>query len=131
MGSSNYRYFATTAWDTLKNGIWHQVVFTIPGSAQADITNSKMFLDGQEVSTSTTVSSGAQAAKNRFWIGRVTTYYGGGSLDEIRVYDQVMPTSQIQQNYFAGLNKLFAKGGIAQSDYNQRIARLDNNLANQ
>lgn len=129
MGTNNYRYFATAAWTTLKNGNWHNVVFTIPGSAQADITSSKMYLDGQEVATSTTVSSGVQATKDRFWISRVTTYYGSGSLDEIRVYDQVMPTSQIRQDYFAGLNGLYKDKQLTQTEYIKRIVELRNNLA--
>jgi hypothetical protein len=47
-----------------------------------------------------------------------------GLIDEVRIFDAAIPTSQIQQNYFAGLNKLFAKKQITQSDYQQRIASL-------
>lgn len=53
-------------------------------------------------------------------------YYLNGLLDEIRVYDAVIPSSQIKEQYYAGLNKLLAGGGIIREDYQQRIAELEN-----
>ena len=40
-----------------------------------------------------------------------------------------MPTSQIRKNYLAGLNKLLASSGITQEEYQQKIAELRSNLA--
>jgi hypothetical protein len=51
-----------------------------------------------------------------------------GSIDEVRLYNEAMPTSQIQQMYFAGLNKLFTKNQITQTDYNQRLSELLTNF---
>ncbi|MFA5013332.1 MAG: LamG-like jellyroll fold domain-containing protein [Candidatus Paceibacterota bacterium] len=52
-----------------------------------------------------------------------------GYIDEVRIYNEVMPTSQIQQNYFAGLNKILSKNEITKDEYNSRIASLVNNYA--
>ncbi|MFA5013359.1 MAG: LamG-like jellyroll fold domain-containing protein [Candidatus Paceibacterota bacterium] len=52
-----------------------------------------------------------------------------GLIDELRIYNAAMPTSQIQQMYFAGLNKLLVKRGIESSEYQQRLAELSNNYA--
>jgi len=50
--------------------------------------------------------------------------YFNGLIDEVRIFNAAMPTSQIQQNYFSGINKLFAKNQITQSDYQQRLTDL-------
>jgi hypothetical protein len=52
-----------------------------------------------------------------------------GSIDDVRIFNASMPTSQIQQNYFAGLSKLLVKNQITKSEYNQRISELTNNYA--
>ncbi|MFA5012996.1 MAG: LamG-like jellyroll fold domain-containing protein [Candidatus Paceibacterota bacterium] len=52
-----------------------------------------------------------------------------GMIDEVRVFSAAMSTSQVQQNYFAGLNKLFSKNQINQLDYQQRLAELSKNYA--
>ncbi|MFA5012993.1 MAG: LamG-like jellyroll fold domain-containing protein [Candidatus Paceibacterota bacterium] len=49
------------------------------------------------------------------------SYFLNGFIDEVRIYDQVMPASQIEQNYFVGLNKLLAKGNIGDSDYRDQV----------
>ena len=51
------------------------------------------------------------------------------TIDGVRFYTKAAPLSQIQQNYFAGLNKLLANGGIEQEEYQKRTAELNNNLA--
>jgi hypothetical protein len=55
--------------------------------------------------------------------------YFSGIIDEVRLYDVIMPAFQIRQNYFAGLDKLFAKNQITKDEYNFRIAELSNNYA--
>jgi prepilin-type N-terminal cleavage/methylation domain-containing protein len=52
-----------------------------------------------------------------------------GKLDDVRIFNAAMPTSQVQQKYFAGLNKLFAKNQINQTYYQQRLVELSNNYA--
>jgi len=48
-------------------------------------------------------------------------YIFNGILDEIRIYDAVMPTSQIKENYYAGLNSLLANGSINAKEYSEKI----------
>jgi hypothetical protein len=52
-----------------------------------------------------------------------------GAIDEVRIFNATIPTFQIQQMYYVGLNKLFAKNQINQMDYQQRLAELSNNYA--
>ena len=48
-----------------------------------------------------------------------------GLIDDVRVYNIALSTSQIKQHYVAGLNSLLAKGSISKEEYDQRL----NNLA--
>jgi hypothetical protein len=45
-------------------------------------------------------------------------------MDNIRLYNAVLSSSQIKQNYIAGLNSLLSKGVISKNDYNSRIEFL-------
>lgn len=56
-------------------------------------------------------------------------YFLNGLLDEVRVYSAALTTVQIQEQYFAGLNKLLANGGITKQEYNQRVAALQTETA--
>jgi prepilin-type N-terminal cleavage/methylation domain-containing protein len=117
MGSSNYRYFAASAWTTLTDGNWHHVAFSIPGSGQNDITSSKMYIDGQKIGNGSTTAAGVQAAKTLL---RISNTYSG-LLDDVRIYNAEIPMSQIKEQYYAGLNKLLANGGITEEEYLSRL----------
>jgi prepilin-type N-terminal cleavage/methylation domain-containing protein len=56
-----------------------------------------------------------------------TQYPIFGYLDEIRIYDAMVPTSQIKEHYYAGLNNLLANGNINKEEYKQRLL---NSIAN-
>ncbi|MDD2628072.1 MAG: prepilin-type N-terminal cleavage/methylation domain-containing protein [Clostridia bacterium] len=60
-------------------------------------------------------------------IGRLTD--GGqnfnGLIDDVRIYNAALSTSQIEQEYVAGLNSLLANNNISKEEYDQRL----NNLA--
>jgi prepilin-type N-terminal cleavage/methylation domain-containing protein len=51
-----------------------------------------------------------------------------GYIDEIRIYDAVVPVSEIKQNYFIGLNKLFKNNCIGLNEFNNRLVELKFNL---
>lgn len=51
-------------------------------------------------------------------------YYYNGLLDELRIFDAKMSVSQIKEQYYIGLNKLFANGGITKEEYLSRTASL-------
>ncbi|MDD5098552.1 MAG: LamG domain-containing protein [Candidatus Pacebacteria bacterium] len=52
-----------------------------------------------------------------------------GSIDDVRVYNQAIPTSEIQQNYFVGLNDLYKNNRITLDEFNQRLVDLKTNLS--
>lgn len=60
--------------------------------------------------------------------GRLSSYPLVGRMDDVRMYNAVVSTSQIQQDYFLGINKLFKNYGIVLNEFNQRVAELINNI---
>ncbi|MFA5013034.1 MAG: LamG-like jellyroll fold domain-containing protein [Candidatus Paceibacterota bacterium] len=98
---------------------WYHIVETF------DSGTMKIHIDGA-LNNQTINQTYPLAAATTFKIG--STYGGSenfsGVIDDIRVFSAAIPTSQIQQMYFAGLNKLFAKQIINVSGYQQRLAEL-------
>ena len=52
-----------------------------------------------------------------------------GSIDDIRIYNEVATTLQIQEIYLAGLNKLLSNGGIDKNEYDQRLSEFNKSTA--
>jgi prepilin-type N-terminal cleavage/methylation domain-containing protein len=58
------------------------------------------------------------------YIGRYNTTHAYallGVIDNIRLYNAALPTSQIKERYYLGLNSLLSKGEITKEDYLERI----------
>jgi prepilin-type N-terminal cleavage/methylation domain-containing protein len=45
-------------------------------------------------------------------------------IDDVRIYNAALSSSQIKQNYIAGLNSMLANGNISKQEYNERINAL-------
>jgi prepilin-type N-terminal cleavage/methylation domain-containing protein len=61
-------------------------------------------------------------------IGSVAGWLIYGYVDEIIIYNNVVQFSQIQQNYYSGINKLYKNKGIVLNEFNQRLTELKTNL---
>ncbi len=59
-----------------------------------------------------------------FRISSGTYHYFKGSIDDVRIYNAALSSSQIKQNYIAGLDSLLSNGNISKDDYNERINAL-------
>jgi len=99
MASSNYRYFSYTPVDIVDDN-WHHIAFVMPGSAQSDITNAKLYADGQVQTAGSTIASEAQKSKTNFFIAKSAgSYYGKGIFDEVRVSNIIRNASWINTSY--------------------------------
>jgi prepilin-type N-terminal cleavage/methylation domain-containing protein len=98
------------------------VVVTISGISL------KFYLDGVNVLGNTTGANiNNRDVGNRFTsIGNdtVNDQYFGGIIDEIRIYNAAIPISQIKEQYYAGLNKLFTKETITKEEYQNRVVGI-------
>ncbi|MDD5696618.1 MAG: LamG domain-containing protein [Candidatus Pacebacteria bacterium] len=88
-----------------------------------------LYKNGAETKVSCTIGS-LRSNSTDFYIGRYSVYYFNGLVDEVRIYNAAVSASQIQQDYFLGLNNLFRVGEIAESEYLENVLEFKQSLAN-
>ena len=103
------------------NTVWQYLVMTVDRDGQT-----KAYLNGINVhSTATTISDDITPNAQFYLAYKLSAY---SFVDDVRVYSQAIPTSQIQQNYFIGLNNLYKNNGIALNEFNKRVGELKNSI---
>lgn len=100
LAGNNYRRWDQSPVDPL-DGEWHHMVATLPGSGQSDMDNSILYADGQVQTINSTVTTGAQSAKTRIYIGGNTSKYTDGLIGEVRIYNRVLTLQEVNRNYQA------------------------------
>ncbi|MFA5013435.1 MAG: LamG-like jellyroll fold domain-containing protein [Candidatus Paceibacterota bacterium] len=119
----------TTSANTFSDNQWHYVVFSYNENGGSN--NFNIYIDGVN-KYATTLAGKISTNNSDFHIGSSGgsgSYFFTGRIDDVRIFNAAMPTSQIQQMYFVGINKLLAKNQITENEYNNRIADLTNNYA--
>jgi prepilin-type N-terminal cleavage/methylation domain-containing protein len=129
--SIRFDFFSTTIKNQLdsltyiSDTNWHFITTTWDGTTNTN--GIKIYIDGKmDRQATSTISSMGQPAY-QFRIGSSssgTAYPLNGLIDDVRVYNAAIPTSQIQEQYYIGLNKLFNNGGISKEEYQNRIEEL-------
>ena len=112
-----------TSSDDTKTNQWIFVVITRNSS---NIVYSYINAGVAKVSFSGAAQSGNYTI-NR--IGKDTLNYFDGKVDEIRIFSETIPISQIRQNYYSGLNNLLMSGQINRGEYEKRALDLNNRYA--
>jgi len=106
----------------VNDNIWHLITIIVNGA------NAIFYTDGVQVSTYTYSSAPSYAVSVETYIG--AKYEGAingnfsGSIDDIRIYNQAISTSQIQQNYYIGLNRLYNSNNVSKQEYMVKIKEL-------
>jgi prepilin-type N-terminal cleavage/methylation domain-containing protein len=97
---------------------WNYLVVSWDGS------NIKIYINNNYYSGQSSTAQSRTFGEFRIgYTGAITSpVYFNGLIDDVKIYNQAIPTYQVQQNYYSGLNKLFANKGIA--DYSIRISQL-------
>lgn len=52
------------------------------------------------------------------------TYDFNGLIDDVRIYNAAISSSEIKQKYIAGLDSLLSNGSISREEYNNRVSEL-------
>jgi prepilin-type N-terminal cleavage/methylation domain-containing protein len=114
-------------------GLWTYIVATVVPSAN----NIVIYINGIPKSitygTQTTPAIFANFS-NFFALGSNnspigTEEYFNGSIDDVRIFNSAIPSSQVRQNYYSGLNSLLASGQIDRGEYEKRALDLNNEYA--
>ncbi|MDD5569396.1 MAG: prepilin-type N-terminal cleavage/methylation domain-containing protein [Candidatus Pacebacteria bacterium] len=102
---------------------WYNIVVTMDRDGSA-----KGYLNGAQTAGLLNISPYQGNVQNAvsYRIGgyNATNYRLAGKMDEIRIFHAITTISQIQQDYFAGLNKLLANREVSEKDYENRLAEL-------
>jgi len=99
---------------------WHYYVISI-------LNNSAIFYEDGKIITSEGAVTNSSITLNKIGASDVAGYSFNGFLDDIRIYNGTLSSSEIKQNYIAGLDSLLSKGSISKADYNQIINKLAGN----
>ncbi len=103
---------------------WSQIVLVRFGSRINVYLNGK-FIDYASAPDDYSNDSPLMIGKNEY-----THNVFNGLIDDAKLYNAALSSSQIKQNYIAGLNSMLANGNISKQEYNERINNLaynDNN----
>jgi prepilin-type N-terminal cleavage/methylation domain-containing protein len=117
--NSSYMYAEGSGWTSILPKKWIHMVHVFDGSKTYGATYQNGKIDRERTdmpsasinSTSLSVQLG----------GGTGTLFFNGILDGIRIYDSAITSVQIKENYYVGLNSLFASGQISMNDYKERI----------
>ncbi|MFA5072053.1 MAG: LamG-like jellyroll fold domain-containing protein [Candidatus Pacearchaeota archaeon] len=114
----------TTSTTAITDTNWHFITATWNGTTNTN--GIKIYIDGivDKQGTSAVTAIGQPAYQLR--IGKTSdgNFPLNGLIDDARVYNAAIPISQIQEQYYIGLNKLFNNGGISKEEYQNRIEEL-------
>jgi prepilin-type N-terminal cleavage/methylation domain-containing protein len=127
-GTTNYKDYTTTNAIAFDNK-WHLVGFTYNAGTLT------LYVDGAVAATTagtdgtcnSLFDSSADLTIGCALSGVTQVNFFTGSIDDTRLFNAQIPTSQIQEQYYAGLNNLLASGEISIDEYSQRISTLSLN----
>ncbi|MFA6374063.1 MAG: LamG domain-containing protein [Candidatus Paceibacterota bacterium] len=126
--NSTYSYPEAGAWTKIPLRTWVYMTHVFDGANTYAATYQNGRLDKEK----TDMSFNSMYVSNnpvRLGNGSATDRYFNGLLDDVRIYNNAVPTSQIEQNYCSGLNKLLANNSINSQEYVQRLVELKYGLA--
>jgi prepilin-type N-terminal cleavage/methylation domain-containing protein len=107
---------------------WNFFVWT------ADGTNSYVYRNGVAGSPVAKTVNSLSNTTGVFSIGRGCNaslcYFHSGFIDEVRIYNASITSSEINEMYYVGLNKLYKNNGIASIEFENKLSELKFNLAN-
>lgn len=111
-----------TSATSLKTENYYYVALTFDG------VEPKLYVNGAlEGSLSGSVVSSVNQVAQPFLIGKKgdsSSAWFIGIIDNVRIYNASVPTSQIKEQYFTGLNNLLKNNSISQEEYLKRMADL-------
>ena len=105
----------------VNDGKWHYVV-----GVRSSTNDYKLYVDGTLCGTGSTTVGTTTITEIALGVLKraVPGSYFNGTADEIRIFKAAIPTSQIQEQYYIGLNNLLISGSITKEEYLNRFKEL-------
>jgi len=103
---------------------WHYAVYIVDRNGYFNT-----YLDGIQDTNKVNISSHSSEdwpQTDNLYIGcrDPASQHYAGFIDDVRIYNKTLSSSQINQNYVAGLNSMLANGNISKEEYSERIKLL-------
>jgi len=113
---------ATIPTEVLSENKWYYLVGVF------NSTYTKFYINGALKKTESFAATTIASSANPFVMGGKGGALNNlnGILDDVRVYNMALPTSQIRQNYYSGLNRLLAGQSIDSREYIKGLALEEN-----
>ncbi len=141
-GASGF-YFRANSMDTMqflvRNGATYANIVKTIGSGNKwnnitiQLKNNylEMYSNGIDLGGHVSIANPNSTTSSDMFIGRdpLALRYFNGLIDSVQIYSQALSTSQIEQNYFIGLNSLYNNGKLTRVEYSQRLTQLKYNLS--
>jgi len=115
-GEGTYLFTSTKK---VNDGAWHHIAATFNPSNYV-----KLYVDGAMEQWTSGVPASITSSTHGFNIGY---YYSNGdsffvgSIDNVRVFNSTIPTSQVEQSYYSELNNLLISKNITKKEYLSKI----------
>ena len=117
----NSSYVAASTTNGASKNSWHFISFIFDGPKQIG----KIYVDGLDITSTSNVGiSSMRPSSSNISVASPYPYYFKGWIDDIKIYDAPLHSSQIKQNYIIGLDFLLSKNLISKDEYNQRLMEL-------
>ena len=103
---------------------WYHIVGTYTSGS------GYLYVNGDKGAQNTGLTGNLGSNALALIIGRcsyATSYYWNGLIDDVRIYDTAIPTSQIKEQYYAGLNSLLSSNQITEKEYLSGINSISTN----
>jgi prepilin-type N-terminal cleavage/methylation domain-containing protein len=84
----------------------------------------RVYINSQLIYNNSGHSGNIGVTTNNLYIGLQSNYFNG-LIDDVKIYNQAIPISQVQQNYYSGLTKLYKNKLFTKIEYNQKIVELE------
>jgi len=112
--------YSSASYNAVNDDYWHFTILTYDGE------NIRLYFDGKEQGSGNFYSGTAMSSTGSVLIGKRTSTpeLWLGLIDDVRIYNTALSTSQIKQEYIAGLNSLLANNNISKEEYDQRLNSL-------
>ena len=113
----SYRYGVSN--DTPNISKWYHLVGTYDG------TIVKLYINGLLQTFVTNISGVIQNSIHTFQIASNPpgSNFFSGSIDEVRIYEKALETTQVESLYYAGLDSLLTRGLMDKEEYQERLVK--------
>jgi len=116
---------AATANDSLINDEWIFLSYNSLSSGLHEI-----YINGIKQALATNLSLTFVSSANAKQIGQRgnNSQWYNGLIDEVHIYSEALPTTEIQKHYVQGLEKLLVNQSITRAEYDQRMKEFNQSL---